>query len=1275
MGSLQSLENNMSLPLNPSETFLGNILKKIHNALDFTAILQVIVEQTQGFLQIDRVKIYQFAEDGSGCVITEALHGQTLPSLLGLHFPSTDIPPGHRESLQRDRPIVSIDVTSRRKSFHYPKEREGMTSSSPNLQFGEVDPCHLQYLLAMGVLASLSVPILFQDKLWGLIAIHHSHPRRFSESEIDILELLSKEVTLAISQESLASQVRSQVYQEEVLRQLDGLLQNTRLAKEGWQRVLATCLEVFESEAGLLYLAPDLTGEPSQCYDLGFSQPLTPLIEHPFWQSLMKGTLGKSVRLWESFEDSHPQSRWDKPLADYSDLGLYSLEALATDPDGQAIAPYFEEAGLQALLVLPLRSQEQWVGCLILGRREQEFTKRWAGHHDPDIRNQRPRDSFVAWIETQRRVPPWTKAQLNLAKAIGAQLYMNVTQQFLTRLIHHQTAYDPLTQLPNWVIFNQRLTLALLDALYQGEILAVLVIALDRFKRINEGLGHGVGDFLLQQVASRLQTQLEEFEGTKPLLSRWHGDGFTVLSTHLNYVDEVVNLCQGVLGSFRDPFYVQGQVIYLTASVGISLAPYDGETPETLLKHAETALTQAKQQGKNNYQFYRPQSAGGKLDRLSLEADLRRALERNELLIYYQPQLDLISGQLSGVEALLRWQHPHLGLVSPADFIPLAEETGLIVEVGYWVLRMACQQYQQWQPQGNVDFRLAINLSARQFQQPDLLAQIFQILEETGMPPHRLEFEITESLMMQDIEGTIPVLHQLKEAGIKIAVDDFGTGYSSLAVLRNLPIHVLKIDKSFLKDFLEKSQDAAIIQCIIALSRGLNLKVVAEGIETQEQLTRLRAMNCDYGQGFYISCPVPANAIAPLVFSPQLIRFQEETVHHLVSFTPSHRASRRFSSPLPLLEESLPERTELSQKILEYAALQEELKQRSLREKMILQITQKLRLSLNINDILHTTANEIRHFLDTDRVVLYQFDEKWSGKIAVESRSQNCQPIINEVIYDPCFKENYVKLYRQGRVRAIEDIHQANLSQCHQDLLAHYQVKANLVVPIMFQDKLWGLMIAHHCCRTRKWLDHELQLLAELSNQVAIAIHQGELYRQLENANLQLQLLSSQDALTKVGNRHLFDNYLQKEWQRLQRSQGELSLLLCDIDFFKQFNDHYGHPSGDNCLQEVAQVLSFALKQPADLVARYGGEEFAVVLPNTDLEGAIYLAETIRENVKSLEIPHSQSPLGLVTLSIGVAHVIPSPKSSPEALIVAADQALYQAKAKGRDHVCFDGHY
>src|SRR6478672_4536319 len=354
------------------------------------------------------------------------------------------------------------------------------------------------------------------------------------------------------------------------------------------------------------------------------------------------------------------------------------------------------------------------------------------------------------------------------------------------------------------------------------------------------------------------------------------------------------------------------------------------------------------------------------------------------------------------------------------------------------------------------------------------------------------------------------------------------------------------------------------------------------------------------------------------------------------------------------------------------------LRQQAERERLIAVIAQRIRQSLNLEQILNTTVLEVREFLQADRVFIYRFELDWSGIVVVESVATDCLSILGAKVKDSYFENTSGQFYKAGRIQAIEDIYTADLNPCHRDFLEQIQIKANLVVPIVQAEELWGLLVANQCRHSRKWQPLEIDLLKQLATQVAIAIQQSELYQKLQSANLELHRLASSDGLTQVANRRCFDEYIHQEWQRLAREKSPLSLILCDIDFFKKYNDTYGHQAGDRCLQQVAQAISRVIKRPADLVARYGGEEFAIILPHTEAQGAAHVAELIRMEVKSLEIPHNIHQLSqaessaiktYITLSLGVASMIPDHASSPARLIFNADHALYAAKAEGRDRV------
>lgn len=382
--------------------------------------------------------------------------------------------------------------------------------------------------------------------------------------------------------------------------------------------------------------------------------------------------------------------------------------------------------------------------------------------------------------------------------------------------------------------------------------LCVIILDLDRFKNINETLGHVVGDKLLVAVAERLLGVLNENE----TIARFGGDEFTLLLPQVTMVEEATQHAQKIIELLATPFKLNGHELHVTTSIGMAFYPEDGENPEILLKNAETAMYRAKEQGRNNFQLYASVMNVSAFKQLLMENSLRRALEKEEFVVYYQPQIDLKTRQIVGAEALVRWQHPDLGLVFPTEFIGLAEETGLIVPIGEWVMRRVCTQSKKWQEAGQDKVCIAVNLSARQFQQRNLVNTISQILQETGLDAQYLGLEITESIAMKNADFTIAALNEFKKMGIHLSLDDFGTGYSSLSYLKRFPLETLKIDRSFVRDITTDPNDAAIVTAVIALAHSLKLSVVAEGVETEGQLTFLKTHDCDQVQGYYFSHPL-----------------------------------------------------------------------------------------------------------------------------------------------------------------------------------------------------------------------------------------------------------------------------------------------------------------------------------------------------------------------------------------------------------------------------------
>lgn len=418
--------------------------------------------------------------------------------------------------------------------------------------------------------------------------------------------------------------------------------------------------------------------------------------------------------------------------------------------------------------------------------------------------------------------------------------------------VQFQATHDALTGLPNRNLLRERLQNAIANAMRFDHSVWVMFIDLDRFKYVNDSLGHKAGDVFLQSVATRLQREAREID----TVARLGGDEFVLVLPGTFEGGESTATAKRFMEIVSEPITIEEREFKLGCSVGVAVYPEDGGTPEILIERADIAMYRAKESGRNNFKFFTAAMNERLVERLRLEADLRKAIERNELVLHYQPQVDLVTGHIVGVEALIRWLHPQLGMVSPARFIPLAEETGLIGPIGDWVIRTACQQLVAWQGLGYGKLRMAVNLSAYQFAQPELVDSIVAVLLEYSIAQHQLEIEMTESMVMKDVESAIGVLRNLKALGVKLSIDDFGTGYSSLSYLKRFPIDVLKIDQTFVRDIAVNSDDAAIVLAIISLAHSLRLRVIAEGVETASQLDFLRSHGCDEIQGYYFSPPL-----------------------------------------------------------------------------------------------------------------------------------------------------------------------------------------------------------------------------------------------------------------------------------------------------------------------------------------------------------------------------------------------------------------------------------
>lgn len=514
--------------------------------------------------------------------------------------------------------------------------------------------------------------------------------------------------------------------------------------------------------------------------------------------------------------------------------GYARSEVIGRDPEflrsGKHDAAFFEE------LWNEIRNTGTWKGELWRRRKSGEIYPEWRSISAV----QDPSGKVTHYVSVFSDI-----SQLKQAKAR------------LEFLAHH----DVLTGLPNRTLFEDRLQEALHRAHRHGAIVGLLFIDLDHFKHINDSLGHGVGDQMLQGVAARLRAQVRETD----TVARLGGDEFTVLLDELAESGTAAIVAEKLRAALAEPLVVGNQELFISGSIGISCYPQDGGDAQTLLKNADAAMYRAKERGRDNYQYFSADMNVQALDRLLMTNSLRLALERDEFLLDYQPIVNLASGQVVALEALLRWRHPELGIVPPGRFIPLAEDTGLIVPIGDWVLKSACTQMKAWQNQGFALQRMAVNLSARQFKQKDLAQRIEAILHETRLAARFLELEITESMVMEDPAEAEKVLDQLHAIGIHLAIDDFGTGYSSLSYLKRFPIDFLKIDRSFVRDLPDNPDDVAITRAIVGLAKSLEMWVIAEGVETERQRAFLKAEGCEEAQGYLLSKPVGAEQIAHLL--------------------------------------------------------------------------------------------------------------------------------------------------------------------------------------------------------------------------------------------------------------------------------------------------------------------------------------------------------------------------------------------------------------------------
>ena len=575
--------------------------------------------------------------------------------------------------------------------------------------------------------------------------------------------------------------------------------------------------------------------------------------------SLIKITLGEQNYLQTIVRDITERKMKDAQVGKLSSVMEQTADIIVvTDTEGKIeyVNPSFEKITGYTYNEAVNNSP----GLVASGLHKSEFYKHmWetitAGESYSNIFINRRKDGSLYYEE--KTITPIKDQSGTITHYVATGKDISERIQIQERL-QHMAHHDALTDLPNRNLFLDRLQQSLNRARWHDRLVAVMFMDLDRFKIINDTLGHNVGDQLLLQLSQRLAKTVRDGD----TIARFGGDEFAILLDDINSESHISSLAEKLLDTLATPFKFNKQELFVTASIGVSIFPNDGEDSDTLLRNADVAMYRAKDLGKNNYQFYSDDLSARIFERLALENNLRHALERDEFILYYQPQIDARTNKVSGVEALLRWQHPELGLVTPNNIIPLLEETGLIEKVGHWVLETACRQSRALHDAGWSYLHMSVNISSRQFNNTDFISSLHDIINQTKINPEFLELELTESMLMRNASSTINALHSLSGRGVRFAIDDFGTGYSSLTYLRRFPIDTIKIDRSFIHDVTDNPDDAAITSAIIVMAQSLSLNVIAEGVENQKQLDFLTSRNCHYLQGNFFSRPLPAEELS-----------------------------------------------------------------------------------------------------------------------------------------------------------------------------------------------------------------------------------------------------------------------------------------------------------------------------------------------------------------------------------------------------------------------------
>lgn len=799
----------------------------------------------------------------------------------------------------------------------------------------------------------------------------------------------------------------------------------------------------------------------------------------------------------------------------------------------------------------------------------------------------------------------------------------------IERELAHQALHDPLTDLPNRNLLRDRAVRALEHSASSSSLVGALLVGLDHFKLVNESVGHAGGDELLIGLAARWHKSLSEgdFERYGCTVARTGGDEFAVLCENLDSEHDALAIAERLQLALRTPFAIDGEVLTVTASIGIAMstAPAAKEVAhaaaDDLLRSADVAMSRAKEMGRNRYEVFDEEMRLRLLDRVRIESELRSAIELGQLRLLYQPVVSIDDASIVTVEALARWEHPERGMLGPMAFIPIAEQSDLIVRLGQWVIEEACAQLKRWEEENPeaARLRVSVNVSARQLT-PALVGSFRSALQAAGVEPDRIAVEITESLLIEQAKSSESVLAALKELGVGIVLDDFGTGYSSLSYLKSLPIDQLKLDRSFISSLVEDPRSAKIVSATIEMARALGLSVVAEGVETHEQLKVLQRLRCDYAQGFYFSLPEPPRAIAQQIVEASLFEPLED-----------------FDAPAPVAAAVSPE---------SFAAADDAKRRLFIGRVAGLFFTAgsavivPANLLLNRHQASLLLAAGLALLAFSSGVVCFLIrwerqSDRWIHGTALVATLQVIL-IVGTIGHPSVFSWFYVLI----AVAAGYAFPGRRTLAGYALLLAGATLFDLITFPTRAVDALPGAVV-------------EIAVLW-----LAIAAT-AALREQLEEGKAELRELAVRDPLTGIGNYRLLHDRLDYELRRHARVQRQFALLLIDLDRFKEVNERLGHAAGDEVLRRVARALSGVVRQQ-DTVARQGGDEFAVLAPETDRIGAEALARRIRERIAEVKIADAR-----IGATIGSA-VYAEDGGSAQTLLARADAQLIADKARTR---------